>query len=30
LAVLGRSVKSYMDLDAAGGEGKKSVEELDY
>lgn len=30
LAVLGRSVKSYMDLDAAAGEGKKSVEELDY
>lgn len=32
LAVLGRSVKSYMDLDAAGGEGKggKPVEELDY
>ncbi|KAH0608273.1 uncharacterized protein H6S33_002325 [Morchella sextelata] len=30
LAVLGRSVKSYMDLDAAGGGEKKSVEELDY
>ncbi|KAL7276376.1 hypothetical protein RUND412_000644 [Rhizina undulata] len=30
LAVLGRSMKSYMDLDATGGEKKAAMEELDY